>query len=285
MEIIKTLFEMQKLSLSLVQKNVTRGFVPTMGALHEGHLSLIKGSLKETDITLVSIFVNPTQFAPSEDLSRYPRPIDKDIELLKNLGVDYLFLPNEKEIYSKEFSTYVEVVGLTDRLCGKSRPDHFRGVTTICSKLFHLVMPTVSYFGQKDYQQALVIRRMVNDLNMPLEIKVLPIVRDFDGLALSSRNQYLSKDEREVAPTLYHSLQKVESMIQQGEMDVDTLKSFITTFLTKSLLISIDYISISHSKSLEELTSLENEKEIIIALAVYIGKTRLIDNKIVSLTH
>ncbi len=284
MEIIRNPNAMQEIAIGLFKRSVSVGFVPTMGALHDGHVSLIEASLHDNDQTIVSVFINPTQFGPDEDLSSYPHPIDEDIERLRSLHVDYLFLPTKEDIYPQNYSSYLEVQGLTNRLCGLSRPTHFRGVTTICSILFHLTLPTLVYFGQKDYQQTLVIERLVNDLHFPINIKVMPIVRDKDGLALSSRNQYLSESERIIALGINQSLGIGEDLIHEGERNVHLIKKAVTEHLSKSKDINIDYISICHPKTLIELTHLTIGK-VFIALSVYLGGVRLIDNRIVKLAN
>ncbi len=284
MEIIRDPKAMQEIAIDLFKRSRSVGFVPTMGALHDGHVSLVKASLHDNDETIVSIFVNPTQFGPDEDLDDYPGSIDEDTKRLKSLHLDYLFLPKKEDIYPQNYLTYVEVQGLTNRLCGLSRPTHFKGVTTVCSILFHLTLPTVAYFGQKDYQQTLVIEKLLKDLHFPITIKVMPIVRDKDGLALSSRNQYLSGNERISALRINQSLEKAEHLIHEGERNVYILKKAITEHLSKSKDIHIDYISICHPKTLIDLTQLTIGK-VLIALSVYLGGTRLIDNRIVKLAN
>lgn len=280
MEIIKKPHDMQKISLVLIKQNKTIGFIPTMGALHEGHLSLIRASLSENDKGVVSIFVNPTQFSPTEDFNQYPHPVEVDIRKLKQLNVDYLFLPEKGDIYPPGYSTYVEVENLTKKLCGLSRPNHFRGVTTVCTKLFQITLPTIIYFGQKDYQQALIIQQLVKDLNFSLRVKVLSTVREKDGLALSSRNKYLSTDERKEALQLYQALKKAETMIQKGERESEAIKQAITNRLKESYIVQIDYISICNSKTLGELNYID-QQEVLIALAAFINKIRLIDNVLI----
>jgi len=251
------------------------GFVPTMGYLHEGHLSLVQQSKKKADITVVSIYVNPIQFGPNEDLDKYPRDIERDEKLLQDLEVDYLFYPDDSIMYPEGFQTYVEVVNLTDLLCGKSRPGHFRGVTTVVAKLFNIVLPDIAFFGQKDYQQALVIKRMVNDLNFPLEIEVCPIVREHDGLAMSSRNAYLSEEERKIAPNFYKTLQiGMEKARESGNLM--EIKSWIIGELEGLAGVKVDYIEFVDANTLEKLD--KYRKPILLAGAIFLGKTRLIDN-------
>ncbi len=279
MEILTHPKEMQSKSLSLIRQNKSIGFVPTMGALHEGHQSLIRESNKNNDITIVSIFVNPKQFAPHEDLNKYPRPIEQDINKLKELQVDILFKPEVEDMYPNSFLTTVEVQGLTNKLCGLSRPDHFKGVTTICTKLFNIMIPTISYFGQKDYQQALIIKRLVEDLNIPMKVKIMPIVRDHQGLALSSRNQYLSEDMINEALKLNQALKLSKEWVKEGVLDPAELKIRISNFLLKSTHIIIDYIEICDPQNLEPLNYINNS--LFIGLAIYIDKVRLIDNAII----
>lgn len=253
------------------------GFVPTMGYLHEGHLSLVDQSIKENDMTVVSIFVNPTQFGPGEDLDRYPRDIKSDTRLLRQRGVDLLFFPENKTMYRDDFSTFVEVEGLGDVLCGKSRPTHFRGVTTVVLKLFNLVQPTVAYFGQKDAQQAIIIKKMVRDLNLNLKIRILPIVRDEDGLALSSRNRYLTDKDRQSALLLPNTLAEARQLIKNGNKESKTVKQKIKKGLEKDPAIKVDYVeivSLSELKNLKKIVS----NDTLVAAAVRVGATRLIDN-------
>ncbi len=255
------------------------GFVPTMGFLHAGHLSLVKKAREETDVVVMSIFVNPLQFAPGEDLEKYPWNPERDAQLASQEGVDIIFYPENEDIYPPSFSTYVNVEGLTENLCGKFRPGHFRGVTTIVAKLFNMVQPDIAYFGQKDAQQALVIRRMVMDLNMPLEVKILPTVREKDGLAMSSRNTYLSVRERSVAPLIYKSLLAAEKAIKEGERDKKAIITAMLLLLRSEEIIKIEYLEIVDTGSLTPVNTLAGE--VLIALAVKIGKTRLIDNVLV----
>lgn len=255
------------------------GFVPTMGYLHEGHLSLIREARRENDLAVISIFVNPTQFGPKEDYKRYPRDFRRDKELAEKTGADIIFYPSVKEMYPDGYLTYAEVTDITERLCGKSRPGHFKGVVTVVAKLFNIVQPDIAYFGQKDAQQAIVIKRMVQDLNMEIKIKVMPIIREPDGLAMSSRNRYLSRDERKDAIVLYQSLNLAKRLIKNGVKDAGRIKSEMKQLITSKKNARIDYISIVDTKNLMELKRIE--KGALIALAVYIGKTRLIDNIII----
>lgn len=254
------------------------GFVPTMGYLHEGHLSLIRKARAENDVVVISIFVNPIQFGPKEDYKRYPRDLRRDLRLAREEGVDIVFYPSVKEMYPEGFCTYVEVEGLSDVLCGKSRPGHFRGVATVCTKLFNIVGPDVAYFGQKDAQQAIIIKRMVRDLNMPLKIKVLPIVREEDGLAMSSRNTYLSKEERKQAPIIYKALRKAKEAFKAGERDAGKIKREVRDLISSMDKAKIDYVEIVDLKDLRPLK--EIDRPALLAVAVWFGKARLIDNVI-----
>lgn len=262
-------------------KNV--GFVPTMGALHEGHISLIKEARRENDIVVVSIFVNPIQFGPKEDFRRYPRPINKDILLCRKEGVDFIFYPAASQLYPKDFSTYVVVDKLSGALCGKYRLGHFKGVATIVSKLFNIVSPDAAYFGQKDAQQAAVIKRMVCDLNIPVKIKVLPTVREKSGLALSSRNIYLNEREKNDALVLFQSLNLAKSLIGKGIRDADKIINIVRQLIQKKDTAKIDYIDIVDIDILERVKKITGN--CLIVLAVWIGRTRLIDNIIINSKH
>jgi len=251
------------------------GFVPTMGFLHEGHLSLVRQAKKDNDIVIVSIFVNSLQFAPGEDFHKYPRDLKRDQKLLKGL-CDILFVPSHKEMYPDDFCSFVEVRGLGDRFCGLTRKGHFVGVTTVVAKLFGIVCPDRAYFGQKDAQQVAIVQKMVKDLNFPLEIKVMPIVRQPDGLALSSRNVYLSTQECRDAVVLYQSLTSAKRMAESGIRDTAKIKSGLIDLINRTSSSRIDYIEIVDQVSFEPLKQIE--KEALLILAVYIGRTRLIDN-------
>jgi pantoate--beta-alanine ligase len=255
------------------------GFVPTMGYLHEGHISLVKQSRKENDVTAVSIFVNPTQFGPKEDFKTYPRDTDRDLRLLKEVGTDVVFMPSAEEMYPPNYSTWVDVEKLTSRLEGEVRPGHFRGVTTVVNKLFNIVEPTRSYFGQKDAQQALVLRKMAVDLNMNLEVIVLPTVREPDGLAMSSRNVYLDEKQRKAAVILYKSLTMAAGLRKKGEKDAAKIRQKMTELIKSEPLGTIDYISIADTATLDELEEIKGEA--LVSLAVRFGRTRLIDNFII----
>lgn len=276
MKVVNTINEIKNLIKSLKKRDKSIGFVPTMGFLHEGHLSLMTKARKENDVVVVSIFVNPTQFGENEDLDTYPRDIKRDIKLTESVGVDVLFIPDIKEIYPKGYNTYVNIEGdLTKKLCGEKRPGHFKGVTTIITKLFNIVKPDKAYFGQKDAQQVVVIKKLVDDLNFDVEIITCPIVRENDGLALSSRNSYLNKSERERAKVLSKSLFEAKDKILNGERDALIVKELIISIISESV-DKIDYVSIVDGNTLENLNKIEGN--VLIALAVFIGKTRLIDN-------
>ena len=255
------------------------GFVPTMGYLHEGHLSLVKESLRQTDCTVVSIFVNPAQFGPKEDLQEYPRDLERDSALLQELGVDLVFIPDNREMYPEGFKTYVEVTDLQDKFEGQSRPGHFRGVCTVLLKFFEIVNPDVAYFGQKDAQQAVIIKKMVRDLNLNVGIQVLPTVREKDGLALSSRNVYLTKGQRKAALCLVKSLWEARHMFETGERDSHIIKTGMKRLIDAEALANLDYIEIVDLDNFEPIDKIK--KEALIAIAVYFGKVRLLDNLIV----
>ncbi len=264
--------DLKKLSIKSI------GFVPTMGYLHEGHLSLIKESKRENDITVVSIFINPTQFSPNEDFTKYPRDITRDENLLKKSEVDYLFYPSINEIYNKYHHTYIIVEDLNNKLCGKSRPTHFKGVTTIVLKLFNIVKPQRAYFGRKDAQQAIIIKRMIKDLNLDIQLKTMPIVRDVNGLALSSRNVYLTPEERISATKLNLSLSKAKSMIENNKiLNAEIIKNSIKEVLENDKNIKTDYIEIVDLINLNPLETIKLNNTLV-AIAAWVGNTRLIDN-------
>ena len=279
MNIVKTIEEVREQVRAWRKEGLTVGLVPTMGYLHEGHQSLIARSVAENDRTVVSDFVNPIQFGPTEDLATYPRDLAHDAALCEKTGADLLFNPEPEEMYAPDFCTYVDMDHLTKGLCGASRPIHFRGVCTVVSKLFHIVQPDRAYFGQKDAQQLAVIRRMVRDLNMPLEIIGCPIIREEDGLAKSSRNTYLSAEERQAALCLSRGLNKGKAAIEAGETDAAKVKAIITAEIEAEPMSRIDYVEIVDWNNLEPVASTEGS--ILTAIAVYIGKTRLIDNFII----
>jgi pantoate--beta-alanine ligase len=258
------------------RKNKLIGFVPTMGALHLGHLSLFKRAKKECGFVVGSIFVNPSQFLPGEDYKKYPRTFNKDKKLLEQGSVDLLFCPETKQMYSKRYSTYVEEDSLSKVLCGESRIGHFKGVCTIVAKLFNIISPDIAYFGQKDYQQAMVLKKMVHDLNFAVKIKVSPTVREKDGLALSSRNAYLSAGERRDALSFYGALMKARALVKKGERNSSKIKGEMKRFLSFHKSVKIEYIKIVDAATLKDVGSVKGK--ILIALAGYVGKTRLIDN-------
>jgi len=278
MQLIKTVSEMRSHADQLRLAGKRIGFVPTMGYLHEGHLSLVRIAKEKSDVVVMSIFVNPTQFGPAEDFDRYPRDFDRDWRLAEQAGCDILFHPSVAEMYPEGYLTYVTVEKLTTVLCGRSRPTHFRGVTTVVAKLFNLVKPHVAVFGQKDAQQALVIKRMVRDLNFDVEVIVAPIVREKDGLAMSSRNTYLTPEERRDATVLYCSLLLAKELVDKGERRAEAIKTEMRKMIEATPTAQIDYISIVDTDKLEDKDTLSGET--LIALAVYFGKTRLIDNLI-----
>ncbi len=255
------------------------GFVPTMGYLHEGHLSLARRSKAECASTVASIFVNPTQFGPSEDLSKYPRDLERDLRLLEALGVDLVWTPTPEVVYPPGFQTWVMVEELTQSLEGAQRPGHFRGVTTVVAKLFNAVRPQKAYFGQKDAQQAAVIRRMAKDLDYPIEIVVCPIVREADGLALSSRNAYLSPDERQAATVLFRALSAAKSAYDKGERSAETLRHIMTETINTEPLAKLQYVSCADYETLQELETVAGKS--LLSMAVFVGKTRLIDNFVI----
>jgi pantoate--beta-alanine ligase len=252
------------------------GLVPTMGALHAGHVSLIERARTECDFVVVSIFVNPLQFGPSEDYQRYPRPLEKDAELCTKNGVDLIFAPETGDMYAAPQITFVEVTRITDHLCGAFRPGHFRGVATVVLKLFNIVQPEFAYFGEKDYQQLCVIRRMVDDFNLPLTIVPVPTYRESDGLAMSSRNVYLSPAERTAAPALYRALTLARERIASGEKDAATIKAAAMNVLAAEPLIRIQYLEIVDPSEVQPVAAIAGP--VRIAAAIFIGKTRLIDN-------
>ncbi len=252
------------------------GFVPTMGYLHEGHLSLARRAREECRSVVASIFVNPTQFGPNEDLSKYPRDLKRDLTLLESVGVDLVWTPDNETMYPPGYATWVEVEGLTRPLEGAARPGHFRGVTTVVAKLFNAVQPQKAYFGQKDAQQAAVIRRMTRDLNFPIEIVVCPTVREADGLAMSSRNSYLSAEERQAATILFRALTAAKDAYERGERDAETLRKIMVETLASEPRAQTHYVSAADYDTLEELQTVTGKT--LLSMAVFIGKTRLIDN-------
>ena len=276
---VSSISEMKGISQSFRKQNLTIGLVPTMGCLHEGHLNMVKKSLKTCDRTVVSIFVNPTQFGPNEDLDTYPRQLQSDIEKLEEVGVDILFHPSKKEMYPKDYKTYIQVQDITEHLCGNSRPNLFKGVSTVVLKLFNIVQPHNAYFGEKDWQQLAVIEALVEDLNLDVVLNRVPIVREADGLAMSSRNRYLSPQERQTALSLSRSLQEARDKIRQGTTSAKTISDSIRQGLSGKEGVEIDYISICDPKDFKKKEQICDRT--LIALAVKVGPSRLIDNCII----
>jgi pantoate--beta-alanine ligase len=276
MNILRTIHDMTSVSRAMRGAGQRLGLVPTMGALHEGHLSLVRAAKEQCDAVAVSIFVNPLQFGPKEDFAKYPRTLERDSDLLEKEGVDCLFAPTAEEMYPAETVTYVTVKGLSEKLCGRSRPGHFRGVTTVVSKLFHIVEPDVAFFGQKDAAQAAIIRRMVRDLNFSIEIVIGPIVREPDGLAMSSRNAYLDPQQRKAALVLYRALMRVRKLFEQGERDAAKLMATGKQEFTNEPVVRIDYLEIVDPDTLEPVKIISGRS--LVAIAAFVGPTRLIDN-------
>ena len=280
MRIIKQVQQMQKLAEQTRTKGLKIGLIPTMGFLHEGHLSLVRLARKEADFVVVSIFVNPTQFGPGEDYQIYPRDPQRDCRLVEQAGGDVVFAPSPEDMYPEGYCTFVEVEGITRKLCGASRPTHFRGVTTVVTKLFYIVKPHFAVFGQKDAQQTIVIERLVKDLNFEIKIIMAPTVREPDGLAMSSRNRYLSEQEREDATVLYRALQRAKNIVESGERRTNRIIATMEKMISEKATAQIDYIAAVDSQQLEPLKQLSGE--VLIALAVKFGRARLIDNIILS---
>lgn len=280
MKIISTVAETRAIIKEWKKNGLKVGLVPTMGYLHEGHLSLIKKAVSENDRVVVSIFVNPTQFGPNEDYETYPRDINKDSALCESAGADIIFHPEASEMYPEGACTYVNMTGLTDVLCGKSRPTHFQGVCTVVSKLFNITTPDNAYFGQKDAQQLAVIKRMVKDLNFDINITGCPIVREEDGLAKSSRNTYLNKEERKAALVLHRAITCGQSLVNNGERNASVVINRMKDIINAEPLAKTDYVEIVDMNTMESVSVIKGE--ILCAIAVYIGKTRLIDNFIVN---
>jgi pantoate--beta-alanine ligase len=277
-EIIRTITKMQLYADQSRGKGNTIVFVPTMGYLHAGHLSLMKTGLQHGDDLVVSIFVNPTQFGPGEDLNTYPRDLERDIELVRQEGANALFAPDAKEVYGRHYQTFVDLDKLPDHLCGFSRPIHFKGVATVVTKLFNIVKPHVAVFGQKDYQQLLVISQMVEDLNFDIKIIGAPIVREPDGLAMSSRNSYLTSRQRICALSLYESLQNARKLVKRGEKDAAKIIAAASDLIKSHPETTIDYIAVCNPETLDDVKTIEGP--VLMALAVKVGTTRLIDNMI-----
>ncbi len=276
MKVVSTIEDVRAQVKAWKKEGCTIGYVPTMGYLHEGHASLMERARKENDKVVVSIFVNPMQFGPTEDLASYPRDLEKDSVLCEKMGVDLIFHPEPEEMYHEGFSSFVDMTVLTEELCGLSRPVHFRGVCTVVCKFFHIVTPDRAYFGQKDAQQLAVIRHMVDDLSMDIEIVGCPIVREEDGLAKSSRNTYLSAEERKAALILSKSIALGKKMAEDGEKDTTTIVDAMTKLIETEPLAKIDYVKAVDGLTMQQIK--EVKKPMLVAIAVYIGKTRLIDN-------
>ncbi|HVS83390.1 MAG TPA: pantoate--beta-alanine ligase [Pyrinomonadaceae bacterium] len=285
MEIITSRQRMMSIAREIQREgNRTIGFVPTMGALHEGHLSLVQEARARCDVVVVSVFVNPAQFGPTEDFTSYPRDLTRDSAMLAESNVDYVFAPTVEEIYPPGFSTYVKVEGLSDQFEGASRPGHFRGVTTIVALLLNIIRPDFAFFGQKDAQQAIVVKRMVRDLAFSAEIVVLPIAREESGLALSSRNDYLDERQRKAATVLCRALSHAAAEYDDGERSAARLIEAVKSTVDKEPLARIDYVSINDAETLDKLDRIE-DRPALVSLAVYIGKTRLIDNIVLGKTE
>ncbi|MBR6223239.1 MAG: pantoate--beta-alanine ligase [Lachnospiraceae bacterium] len=276
MQVVHTIKEVRETVKEWRKEGLSVALVPTMGYLHEGHLSLMKAAKAGNDKVVVSVFVNPTQFGPNEDFESYPRDLDRDASLCENVGVDLVFNPEPSEMYHDDFSSFVDMNTLTGNLCGKTRPIHFRGVCTVVSKLFHIVKPDRAYFGQKDAQQLLVIKHMVEDLNEDIEIVGCPIVREEDGLAKSSRNTYLSPEERQAALVLSKAVFAGEKLVKEGEKDANKVLSEMRAIIESEPLAKIDYVQMVSQKNIEDVEVIDGP--VLCAMAVYIGKTRLIDN-------
>jgi pantoate--beta-alanine ligase len=281
MEVAETIQSVRSWVKAAREKRKKIGFVPTMGALHIGHISLIEAAVNQTDFVVVSIFVNPTQFGPDDDFQKYPRPLDHDLEICRKAGVDLVFVPTPEQMYGSKNLTWVTVEKLTEPLCGQFRPGHFRGVTTVCAKLFNIVQPDIAFFGQKDAQQAIVIKRMVADLNMPLQIVVCPTVREPDGLAVSSRNKYLSPQQRKDAAIIYKSLLKCQELIETGLTDPNKIVTKVSEVLQTVPSVQIEYVSIVDAETLQVIDKIAGK--LLVAIAVRIGSARLIDNIILDI--
>jgi len=278
MKIVNKVRQMQVLSDKFKKEGKKIAFVPTMGYFHKGHLSLMERGRKLADILVISIFVNPIQFGPGEDFREYPRDLERDLSLAEGVGVDVVFIPEAEEMYPPDYQTYLEVTGLTQHLCGLSRPGHFRGVTTVVAKLFNIVKPDIALFGLKDYQQYIVIKRMVRDLNYDIEVVGCPIIREEDGLAMSSRNTYLTPEQRKSALCLYQGIKLAERLVREGQRDAKIIIKEVIDYIESKPYTQIDYVKICHPETLDDLEYL-NDKALL-ALAVRVGKARLIDNTI-----
>jgi pantoate--beta-alanine ligase len=280
MAVVRDPDRLQALMNKARRKGLRIGFVPTMGYLHKGHASLIRAAREQSDIVVLSIFVNPTQFGPNEDLDQYPRDMDRDERIAMSEGVDYIYYPEPDTMYDAGYQTYVTVEKISRSHCGESRPVHFGGVATVCTKLFNIVLPHKAYFGRKDYQQCALIKRMVKDLNMNLEIVVIPTFREKDGLAMSSRNVYLEPEERKQALCLREALDIAKDMTAAGETDARKIVAAMSAHIESRPAASIDYVSVADTESLEELDTITNRA--VALLAVYFGRTRLIDNEVLT---
>jgi len=276
MEIIRTVKEMKEFSSEARRAGKTITFVPTMGYFHEGHLNLMREGRRRGDVLVISLFVNPMQFGPKEDFKSYPRDFERDRKMAEGVGVDIFFAPEASDMYPPDHQTIVRVEKVTQNLCGRSRPTHFQGVSTVVLKLFEIVMPHVAIFGEKDYQQLVTIQQMVKDLHLSIDVLGMPTVREADGLAMSSRNTYLLPDERKAAQSLYRSLQKAKELLQKGERRTDRILHEINGILHSESLVRIDYVQICDAHTLEDVDRIEGD--VVVALAAYLGKTRLIDN-------
>jgi pantoate--beta-alanine ligase len=276
MDVLKSIKEMKAFSAQARRRGKTIAFVPTMGFFHEGHLSLMREGRRRGDLVIVSLFVNPTQFAPHEDLKNYPRNFRRDCQMAEEGGVDILFAPEVEEMYPSDHQTSVQVEKVTRNLCGRSRPTHFRGVTTVVMMLFEIVTPHVAIFGEKDYQQLVTIRQMVRDLHMSVEVVGMPTVREADGLAMSSRNTYLLPEERKAALSLYRSLQRAKELLQKGEQRGGRILEGMNGILQSEPLVRMDYIQLCDACTLQDVDRVKGD--VVVALAAYVGKTRLIDN-------
>jgi pantoate--beta-alanine ligase len=281
MLICHTIKEIKSFTRQAASQGKTIGFIPTMGYFHAGHLSLMSEAKKICNVVVSSIFVNPIQFGPQEDFTCYPRDIERDKRLAEEVGVDAIFIPSAEEMYPPRFSTFVETKKITDCLCGKSRPGHFQGVTTVVTKLFNIIQPDMAFFGQKDFQQAAIIRRMVEDLNLEVKIILVPTVRDKDGLALSSRNVYLTPTQRQAALSIPKSLALAAQIVENGERDPAKVKMAVSGVLAAEPLVEIDYVEIYSLPHLEEISFLQGE--VLLAVAAKVGKTRLIDNLVLKI--
>ena len=281
MKIVSSISEMQNIADELRRNGKRIGVVPTMGYLHDGHLSLIRIAKQHADIVVTTIFVNPAQFAPNEDFNKYPRDTESDIAKVRDEGADILFLPDNTVIYPEGFSTYINVDGLSEKLCGRSRPGHFRGVTTVVAKLVNIINPTRAYFGQKDFQQTVIIKKMVRDLNFSIDVVVCPTVREHDGLAMSSRNAYLDEEQRKAASVIYKSLSMASDSIKSGIIKTDKIKELMLKVISEEALITdTDYASVYNPETLDEMTEVHGD--VLIAVAVRMGTTRLIDNVLIN---